>query len=490
MDNEKFITGTFIAPFYSKQTNPKLLSRYVLSYIQDSISQSQPFLQNLITSTILFMYIGRLDHPFIQACIGISLTCYFFIYIAGTGANYEVLGIQCSKIFGGQKHSQLTTVLLQGLTQQLCIFVFTSLIFWYSESILAFIGFSLTNSHECSKILRALLPSVFLNSLNSQLESFYVSQNFNRPFGIANFMLILVNLCLGYLLVIQYNFGIYAQPICKLFNEVVILCLCLIIWIIKIDYRVKCWPNFFIYKKNLSEYIWNGFKIIAANYIEYLGFELNTYWIGMTHDDIQIAAFVSWSNLAAIIFTIGIAFGIVSRTNAGHLVGGGKSLEAKNQIGFGLFVTTLIGCVFCLGFAVFNQKLALIYTSLDEVCSMLQEAIFIYAFCIILEFSNGSLCCVLRMADKINELFYSKFLCQVVLQGPLSYYLCLSMEFGISGLMYSFQCCSTILDLVLLYLVWSIIDWEVDLKVSDEEDKEIDEKQHKFDIHLELLNKN
>ena len=33
MDNEKFITGTFIAPFYSKQTNPKLLSRYVLSYI-------------------------------------------------------------------------------------------------------------------------------------------------------------------------------------------------------------------------------------------------------------------------------------------------------------------------------------------------------------------------------------------------------------------------------------------------------------------------
>ena len=51
-----------------------------------------------------------------------------------------------------------------------------------------------------------------------------------------------------------------------------------------------------VFNKKLCEFLWSGFKIIMAIYVEWFGFELNTYLAALTHDQNQISAFVNWLN--------------------------------------------------------------------------------------------------------------------------------------------------------------------------------------------------
>ena len=47
---------------------------------------------------------------------------------------------------------------------------------------------------------------------------------------------------------------------------------------------------------------------------------MNTYYIGLTHDQVEIAAYVAWNNLAGIVFTVGLGFGIIGRRDVAHLL--------------------------------------------------------------------------------------------------------------------------------------------------------------------------
>jgi hypothetical protein len=63
----------------------------------------------------------------------------------------------------------------------------------------------------------------------------------------------------------------------------------------KIDSKTLGWVELTkIFNRKLCAFLWAGFKIVLAIYVEWFGFELNTYLAAVTHDQFQISAFVNW----------------------------------------------------------------------------------------------------------------------------------------------------------------------------------------------------
>jgi Na+-driven multidrug efflux pump len=68
-----------------------------------------------------------------------------------------------------------------------------------------------------------------------------------------------------------------------------------------------------------------------ALYVEVFGFEISVYFAGLTHDQAQISSWVCFQNVTSTIYSIGLGFGNVARTNVGNYLGQGRIINARNN---------------------------------------------------------------------------------------------------------------------------------------------------------------
>lgn len=139
-------------------------------------------------------------------------------------------------------------------------------------------------------------------------------------------------------LVHWYGVGILIFPICKLIVEVVnheVLVYTLIFTIEKGSLR---WAPFEKVKSDFSKFLVFGLQVLLAMYIEIIGFEASVYFAGITHDQYQIAAWVSFQNVTATVYTIGLGFGNVARTNVGNYLGQGRINNTRNNTWFNIYM--------------------------------------------------------------------------------------------------------------------------------------------------------
>lgn len=122
-----------------------------------------------------------------------------------------------------------------------------------------------------------------------------------------------------------------------------------------------------------------GLKIVGAIYAEFLGFEANTYFSGITHDQDQISAFVSWVNITGILFTVGLGFGNVVRVNVSNYVGEGKHAQAKNASLFYTVMAAIFGGILMILISVFPYAIASVYTPLKSVTAWLVPILYVFS---------------------------------------------------------------------------------------------------------------
>ena len=309
---------------------------------------------------------------------------------------------------------------------------------------------------------------MILQGINDQLKSYMISLKIARPFGVINLGAILLNIILGYVFIMVLEMPIYGFPICKFINEVIVFVLCIVLWKKRVEPKSKSPIIWKWYREEVCGYICTALKVIVGFYCTFLGFELNTYFAGITKDDIQIAAFVGWTNLAGIVFCTGLGFGIIGRTKIGHLVGAKKFEDAKNLMYFNLTVTGVIGCLICVIFLSIRYYMTFIYTNIPEISQKMSGLFLVYAFCCIIEFSNAGIASLMRLTGNIKILSFLMFLYIVVIQGTLSYVFCFVCGLGVEGILYSFACSSVLLNGTNLFIL-SRVDWE---NVTEEDDDE------------------
>jgi Na+-driven multidrug efflux pump len=320
---------------------------------------------------------------------------------------------------------------------------------------------------------------MILQGINDQFKSYMTTIDLARPFGLINIFAIGLNVVMGWLFITKLQMPILGFPICKFINEVIVSILIVILWCrsVRGEYKTKVlWDQ---YRIEILGYLWTALKVIGGFYCTFLGFELNTYYAGLTHDNIQIAAYVGWTNLAGIVFCTGLGFGIIGRTKVGTLLGMSKPVDAKNMMWFNITVTGFVGVFVCILFNCIKYYLTLIYTGVPEISNTMQVLIMIYAFCCILEFSNGGLGCYMRCTGNIKLVSFLMFFYIVVVQGTLSYVLCFVCEMGVTGLLASFAASSVLLNGTNL-IILSRVDW-VEIKGKEKLAEAAEEESEDFD---------
>lgn len=149
-----------------------------------------------------------------------------------------------------------------------------------------------------------------------------------------------------------------------------------------------------------------GFKFITGLYASYLGFEFNTYLAGLTHDQDQISAFVSWVNYSNFIFTIGIGVSNVVRTRISNYIGEEKPDCCRNSAKFFVFVSFCVGLVFMVITETFRYSIAGIYTPLPSIRQLIADSLIPYGIALICDILIGCQNTLMRLIGRPMLLTY------------------------------------------------------------------------------------
>ena len=99
------------------------------SFWIDGLSNTIAMIAGQIGTTIIFNLISKSEDTTLMASLGLSMSYYFFIFVALKVSLYELTSLTISKAHGSKKYSLLTTYLMQGFTLQFIMFCWTSFMF-------------------------------------------------------------------------------------------------------------------------------------------------------------------------------------------------------------------------------------------------------------------------------------------------------------------------------------------------------------------------
>ena len=245
--------------------------------------------------------------------------------------------------------------------------------------------------------------------------AFCTAQQINRPFGISNLTSLIICSCIAGHLVNDLKVGIYIFPICKFVVEITNSLAVLYSLIFKIEkgslmfIKIKD-----IFGKHCKEFMVTGFKFILSTYTEYIGFEFNILLAGITHDQNQIAAFVSWTNFTDIVFRIGMGFSNVTRTKVANYIGAKQPIKAKNLQLLYFFLVSIIGFIMFTVIMLLKSKICDIYTKSPEIHECLQNIMDIYTIGAISEIMTNTLNITLRITNRVNQTIYITTFCYII----------------------------------------------------------------------------
>jgi len=189
-----------------------------------------------------------------------------------------------------------------------------------------------------------------------------------------------------------------------------------------------------IFSNDFMGFLKFGLKMIFALYAEFIGFEINTWMAGITHDQDQISAFVSWVNVTNIVFAIGLGCGNVSRINISNYVGEKRFVEATNLTTFYVFAVGVIGIIFFAVILVLKHSISGIYTNLPEVTHWLDTIFMIYSIGAFVEIMMGTLCTIMRVANRTGQVIILVIICFIFQLTIQSYLFCFTLGMGVVGL--------------------------------------------------------
>lgn len=225
----------------------------------------------------------------------------------------------------------------------------------------------------------------------------------------------------GYFLIWKSGWGIMGFGIFKFIVESInfigIACV----------YKYKAHPETLV-KESLKDvfgtgfgrYACNFFKILLGWYADYLGFECNTILLGLLRNNDIMSAWVSFMNIAGIIYVIGSGMSMYMRTVTSLLIGQNKMMEAK-KIAKMCWLLCLCFSV-TAGIILFSipEQISCIYTTLDSVKDTLIPMIRIGGVVTVWLGMGACVATLLRVTGKACQLSVLMGMDQVIIFDGLS----------------------------------------------------------------------
>ena len=99
----------------------------------------------------------------------------------------------------------------------------------------------------------------------------------------------------------------------------------------------------------LWSFFLDNLNYTLTSYCEFFSYQTTTYFVAITHDNNQIAAFAAVYNWGGVIYTLGISLSSICRTRVNMLIGSGHPSAARNYFEFfyasSLIIGWILGCI-------------------------------------------------------------------------------------------------------------------------------------------------
>jgi Na+-driven multidrug efflux pump len=319
----------------------------------------------------------------------------------------------------------------QAIWTNLIMFMLMTIpLFLCAEHILIFANIDPVVAARCQQIMYYMLLADALELAGDTTRVFCMAQGFEEVFGSTSILALIVSVIFGYIFVVRFELGAIGWVFSKCLYEGILLLIALATTLMTHP-DTRGFASFSIVREGYGVFFWDAIKYSLGSYSEFIGYEVASYFVFLTHDIPQIAAYTAVMNFTSLFYSIGETFAIICRTRMNLLIGKELKRTAKNFYIFFMLVLFTMGTLAGVFFYLVRKQVTSAYAESNFYMSEAFEKLFIvYCFCIPSELSIPTTFMGIKTVGGINCLLALNFLLFICGNFVQSYYFSVVKHWG------------------------------------------------------------
>lgn len=359
----------------------------------------------IVVNTSGLIFFNMIKDPQMQATFGVYDGYYFVFYFSLITALLDKFSIEMSVAFGEKSYDKIKDIFTKsGLVCLILFMLVTFPMMAFSSPILTSLGISPDIAEVVQDTTRMSIPLIAINTLSEYIKAFCLSQGHEKVFGYSSLATLTITIIANYFVMVEYRYGIHGWIYTKTANEFITLVITIVVYFRAVP-ETRGYVSLNTALKGFGRFFYDSIKFMFGLYPECLGFELTGFFIALTDNTDQIAAYYCTVNITSMMFCVGFAFAIICRTRMNILLGMGHHEAAKNYfkfyVGFNLVVGGIIGVIlyFC------RDLLVRLYSdSTEDMKKWFFKLVLIYAIVASTEIAMNTIMVGVKSIGKIGLL--------------------------------------------------------------------------------------
>jgi Na+-driven multidrug efflux pump len=303
------------------------------------ISHSGSSLMNFLG----YLIVDRTGNEVEISAFGLSVFFYMATSYLASQAIIEKAAISCSLAFGEKNYDLMKTIFIRGL---LFFGAFSLFLFFpiclASEHVFLAIGTDAAIAAKTRQILVKLFAFDIIRLLSEYMIAYMTSQGFETGYGLLTFVTLSLSMPVAFYLGVNKRMGVDGLIIGRVILEVSKILYLIATYCIKIPNNSLKLKHLSAAFQDLGSFLLGVLVFAVGCYSEEMCVEIAVFFVALTNDANQIAAFTILVNFLYLYFNIAYGFGVLIRTRVNFLVGRKRIAESKyffklSMIGLGIF---------------------------------------------------------------------------------------------------------------------------------------------------------
>lgn len=404
--------------------------------------------------------IGILGDSFSLGVFGLANTFINMIFNSILNGLTENLGVHCSQLYSAKKYEKMGSYFWKGLVSICCLTAAFIVSTFYSYNILTAIDVQDNVAYSTSLLLKASIPYLFLQAINSLLVSYLASQSLTEPLVYINTLSIVVVFFSAKLFILDWKMKEIGFAYTKLIQEVVNF-FCYAFLLIKMaDRNTLIKPSFALMVKGLWNYIKGLSMTVLSFYGEFIGFEVNTYFAALLHDISELALWCTLINFSGIVFFVSVGFSNAFRTFLGNMIGQRKFLKARTLSQHYLVYLGLFSMLTVILLLVFRYQIGYIYTGDLILSRRMADILVVYCLNVFPTLAFYSIASIYRLLGQDAFLFQMATIVYPIMVVSSSFLFCFPLHLKVYGINLGFSLSKLAIVMYMIYRLYRKVDWK------------------------------
>ena len=316
-----------------------------LRSIYDGLALAPSIISRSVVNASGLIFLNLLGNSQAHAAFGVYDSYFNIGYLIVCNFLLEKGSIGMSQAFGQGDFEKIKDIFTKScLTFFLVSCCYILPLMCFPSQILTFLGFPAAISTLVGQYIALTLPFIAINSLSEILKIFCLSQSAEKIFGYSSIASTVINVIANYYVMVKLKYGVLGWIAVRTVLEVVNLIITLLVYM-RTAPASRGFVQLHVALDGFWPFVCESLKFLLGVYPEFLGFHLTGYFIALSSDSNQMAAYYSTLNLSTLLFTVGIAFGITTRSRMNILIGMREIDASKNYYKFSVLFTAIIGLI-------------------------------------------------------------------------------------------------------------------------------------------------